>query len=71
MKQRTWKDFLRKFGAIVLVLSSVTVGIVGLGLVSTGVYWGIACLAVTPVGIWLATRLTPEGGTSGYCDENL
>lgn len=68
---RTWKDFLRKLGAILLVLSSVTIGIVGLGMVSVANWLGFAFLAWAPIGIWLATRLTPEGGTSGYCDQNL
>jgi hypothetical protein len=68
---RTWKDFFRKFGAVVLVLTSLTIGIIGLGIVSGGTWWGAPMIAWTPVGIWLATRLTPEGGTSGYCDENL
>ena len=62
---------LRKLGAVLLVLASVTVGIVGLMFVTQGTWWGILLIAWTPVGIWLATRLTPEGGTTGYLDKNL
>ena len=69
--RRTPRDFLRKLLAIVLVLSSVTLGIVGLGLVTSGTLWGLAFIAVTPLGIWLATRVTPEGGTTGYFDKNI
>jgi hypothetical protein len=68
---RTRRDLLRKLAAIVLVLSSVTCGIVGLGFVTGGVLWGVALIAVTPLGIWLATRVTPEGGTTGYFDKNI
>ncbi len=65
-------DFLRKLGAIVLVLSSVTSGMIGLFLlVDRGNPWGLACMAATPLGIWVATRLTPEGGTTGYFDQNI
>lgn len=68
---RTLRDFLRKLLAIVLVLSSVTCGIVGLGLATEGRLWGLWLIAVTPLGIWLATRVTPEGGTTGYFDKNI
>ena len=70
-RARSWPDFLRKLAAIALVLSSVTVGIVGLGLATGGAWWGAALVAVTPIGIWIATRVTPEGGTTGYFDRNL
>jgi hypothetical protein len=63
--------FLRKTGAVLLVLGSVTVGIVGLMFATEGNLWGILLIAWTPFGIWLATRLTPEGGTTGYFDKNL
>jgi hypothetical protein len=63
--------FLRKLAAIVLVLAAVTCGIVGLGLATGGRLWGLALIAVTPLGIWLATRVTPEGGTTGYFDKNI
>ena len=69
---RSVLDFMRKLGAIVLVLASVTCGIVGLVLV-VGAYnwWGLLALAVAPLGVWLATRVTPEGGTTGYFDKNI
>jgi hypothetical protein len=72
-----WRDDFRKASAIALVLSSVTLGIIGLGLLvglgpgTGGNLWGIALMALAPVGIWLATRVTPEGGTTGYFDKNI
>jgi hypothetical protein len=68
---RTAVDWLRKLAAILLVLSSVTVGIVGLMFATEGRWWGVALITVTPFGIWLATRVTPEGGTTGYFDKNV
>ena len=65
------KGALRKLAAILIVLSSVTVGIVGLMFATEGRLWGILLIAVTPFGIWLATRVTPEGGTTGYFDRNI
>jgi hypothetical protein len=65
------KGALRKLAAILLVLSSVTVGIVGLMFATEGRLWGILLIALTPLGIWLATRVTPEGGTTGYFDRNI
>jgi hypothetical protein len=62
---------LRKLAAILLVLSSVTVGIIGLMYTTQGYWWGVGLIAVTPFGIWLATRVTPEGGTTGYFDKNI
>ena len=70
-RRRTAAEFLRKLAAIVLVLSAVTVGIVGLMFATEGRWWGILLIAVTPFGIWLATRVTPEGGTTGYFDKNI
>ncbi|HJQ93932.1 MAG TPA: hypothetical protein VJ874_06580 [Candidatus Thermoplasmatota archaeon] len=70
-RRRTAADFLRKLAAIVLVLSAVTVGIVGLMFATQGRWWGVLLIAVTPFGIWLATRVTPEGGTTGYFDRNI
>lgn len=64
-------DWLRKLAAIGLVLTSVTVGIIGLMFTTEGTWWGLALIAVTPFGIWLATRVTPEGGTTGYFDRNI
>jgi hypothetical protein len=64
-------DALRKLAAIALVLASVTVGILGLMLATEGTWWGIALIAATPVGIWAALRVTPEGGTTGYFDRNI
>ena len=70
-RPRTGADFLRKLAAVALVLSSVTVGIVGLMFTTQGRWWGVGLIAVTPFGIWLATRVTPEGGTTGYFDKNI
>ena len=70
-RRRGALDWVRKLAAVVLVLSSVTVGIVGLMFATQGRLWGIALIAVTPFGIWLATRVTPEGGTTGYFDRNV
>lgn len=66
-----WTGALRKLAAILLVLASVTVGIIGLMYATEGRLWGIALIAATPLGIWLATRVTPEGGTTGYFDRNI
>ena len=62
---------MRKLSAVLLVLSSLTIGLIGLGLATNGTLWGLALIAVTPFGIWGATMVTPEGGTSGYCDKNI
>ena len=62
---------LRKLAAILLVLASVTIGIVGLMYATEGNWWGIGLIAITPFGIWIATRVTPEGGTTGYFDKNI
>ena len=70
-RRRTALDFLRKLAALLLVLSSVTVGIIGLMFVTEGRIWGLALIAATPFGIWLATRVTPEAGTTGYFDKNI
>lgn len=64
-------DWLRKLAAILLVLVAVTIGIIGLMFVTEGRWWGLGLIAVTPLGIWLATRVTPEGGTTGYFDRNI
>ena len=69
--RRKGTDWLRKLAAVVLVLSSVTIGIIGLMFATQGRLWGIALILVTPFGIWLATRVTPEGGTTGYFDKNI
>lgn len=69
--RRSAVDFLRKLGAIVLVLAAVTIGIVGLMFATEGAWWGLLLIAATPFGIWLATKLTPEGGTTGYFDKNI
>lgn len=68
---RSLVDFLRKLAAILLVITSLTVGIIGLMFTTEGQLWGIVLIAWTPVGIWLATRVTPEGGTTGYFDKNI
>ncbi|HUR61954.1 MAG TPA: hypothetical protein VM286_06280 [Candidatus Thermoplasmatota archaeon] len=70
-KTRTVREAARKGAAIALVLASVTCGIVGLGWATSSNPWGLALIAVTPLGIWLATRVTPEGGTTGYFDKNI
>lgn len=64
-------DWARKLAAVLLVLSSVTLGIVGLMYATQGRWWGVLLIALTPFGIWLATRVTPEGGTTGYFDRNV
>lgn len=61
----------RKLAALILVLSSVTCGIIGLGLTTSGNLWGIAFMVATPFGIYLASRVTPEAGTTGYFDRNI
>lgn len=71
MRERGPLDFWRKLLAILLVLSSVTLGIIGLGFTTGGQLWGILLMLLTPLGIWLATRVTPEGGTTGYFDKNI
>ena len=70
-RRRTVREFLRKGAALALVLSSVTVGIVGLMFATQGRWWGALLILATPLGIWAATRITPEGGTTGYFDKNL
>ncbi len=69
--RRTWLDFFRKLAAVLLVLTSITVGIVGLGFVTGGDWVGLALLIAAPLGVLAATRITPEAGSSGYCDRNL
>ncbi len=69
--KRPASHWWRKLAAILLVLTSVTVGIVGLGLATSGNLWGLALIATTPFGVWLATRVTPEAGTTGYFDKNV
>lgn len=68
---RNASTFVRKMAAIILVLSSLTLGIIGLGAVSGGSWWGALLILAAPFGIWGATRITPEGATTGYFDENL
>jgi hypothetical protein len=70
-RRRTLREFLRKGAALALVLSAVTVGILGLMWATQGEWWGALLILATPLGIWLATRITPEGGTTGYFDKNL
>lgn len=70
-RRRTLAEFLRKGAAIALVLSAVTLGIIGLMYATQGRWWGVGLIALTPFGIWLATRVTPEGGTTGYFDRNV
>ncbi len=64
-------DWLRKLAAVVLVLSSLTTGIVGLGQVVNGDWWGVLLILAVPLGITLALKVTPEGGTTGYFDKNI
>ncbi len=70
-QRRTWLDFVRKLAAVLLVLTSITIGIVGLGFSTGGDWRGVLLMLVAPAGILLATRITPEAGSSGYCDRNL
>ncbi|MES2155738.1 MAG: hypothetical protein V4510_11435 [bacterium] len=71
MQKRPRSHWLRKLAALVLVLVSVTVGIVGLMFVTEGKWWGVALIVATALGIWLALRITPEGGTTGYFDQKI
>jgi len=64
-------DWLRKLAAVLLVLASVTMGIIGLMFATEGKWWGILLILGTAVGIWLALRITPEGGTTGYFDQKI
>lgn len=64
-------DWLRKLAAVLLVLGSVTVGIIGLMFVTEGRWWGLLLIALAPLGIHAATLVTPEGGTTGYFDKNI
>lgn len=71
-RRRTRFDWLRKLAAVVLVLGSLTVGIVGLGmLVEEGRLLGALLILWVPAGITLALKVTPEGGTTGYFDKNI
>ncbi len=70
MQRAPW-DFARKGLALLLVVTSLTAGMIGVGTATQGVAWGFLVAALAPIGIWAATRVTPEAGTSGYCDENL
>jgi hypothetical protein len=56
---------------VLLVVASLTAGIVGGWLVTGGNWLGLLLIACTPAGILVALRLTPEGGTTGYLDRNL
>ncbi len=66
---------LRKLAAILLVLSGVTLGMWGLGATVDNAYpgrgIGILMMLLMPVAIWTALKVTPEGGTNGYCDQNI
>ncbi len=68
-------DFLRKFAAIILVLSGATCGLWGLGAVIEGVapgrVWGVFMILAMPAAILTALKITPEGGTTGYFDQNI
>lgn len=71
----TAKGILRKLAAVLLVLSGATLGMWGLGATVENVYpgrlVGIGMMLLMPVAIWTALKVTPEGGTSGYCDQNI
>lgn len=69
--RRSLASFLRKGAALILVVSSLTAGMIGVGLAVGGNGWGWLIGALAPVGIWAATLAAPEAGTSGYCDDNL
>ncbi len=71
-KRRNRFDWMRKLVAIVLVLSSLTLGIIGLGLLTESGDWrGVLLILCVPLGISLAIKVTPEGGTTGYFDKNI
>lgn len=70
MRRRS--DWLRKLAALVLVVGSLTIGIIGLGmLVEFGHWWGVLLILWVPIGIWTGLKITPEGGTTGYFDQNI
>ena len=62
---------LRKAAAVLLVLASLTAGIIGLGFVTGGQVIGVLLLLTAPFGVYAATRVAPEGGSSSYCDDNI
>ncbi len=68
-------SFARKLAAVLLVLSGATMGMWGLGAMVDGVApgrpWGILMMLLMPVAIMTALKVTPEGGTNGYCDRNI
>lgn len=64
-------DWLRKLAALLLVLASVTGLMIALGLVSSGRWWGAILVPLAAAGILLALKITPEGGTTGYFDQNI
>ncbi|MEK6984858.1 MAG: hypothetical protein AABX89_00540 [Candidatus Thermoplasmatota archaeon] len=70
-KKRPASHWWRKLAALLLVLISVTSGMLGLGLTTSGNLWGIALMIVMPLGIYAASRVTPEAGTTGYFDRNI
>jgi Na+/melibiose symporter-like transporter len=75
LRPRRLKDFLRKAAALFLVLTGVTIGMWGLGAtidqVPPGRLWGIIMMAAMPVAILAALKITPDGGTTGYFDQNI
>lgn len=64
-------DWMRKLAALLLVLSSVTLLMIGVGSLVEGHWWGLLGIPVAVGGILLALKITPEGGTTGYCDQNI
>ncbi len=68
-------DFLRKLAAVLLVLGGATCGLWGLGAVIEGVapgrFVGALMILAMPIAILTALKITPEGGTTGYFDQNI
>ncbi len=60
---------------MLLVLSGATSGLWGLGAVIEGVapgrFWGVLMILAMPAAILAALKITPEGGTTGYFDQNI
>ncbi len=65
-------DWIRKLAALFLVVGGFTVGIIGFGMaIQYGHWWGWLLIPVMPIAIWTGLAITPEGGTTGYFDQNI
>ena len=61
----------RKLASLVVVIVSLSIGLVGVGMATSGKLWALALCLVTPFGIWAATRIVPPKGTTKFLDKNL